>query len=45
MSHNIIKCSRTSIHVDNFAAKKEHYLSQALGLLVYPVQLRAYLIS
>lgn len=45
MAHSITQCSRKSIHVDSFAEKKEHYISRALGLLVYPVQLRAYLIS
>ena len=45
MAHSITQCSRRSIHVSNFAEEKGHYISQALGLLVYPVQLRAYLIN
>jgi hypothetical protein len=45
MAHSITQCSRRSIHLDHFAAKKEDHVSQALGLLVYPLRLRADLIS
>ena len=43
MPYSITQLSPRSIYVDNFAAKKEHYYSP--GLLVHPVQQRAYLIS
>ena len=43
MAYIITQRSPKSLHIDNFAAKKENYY--APGLLVHPLQLRAYLIS
>jgi hypothetical protein len=43
MTHSMTQRSPRSIHVDHFAAKKDHYYSP--GPLVYRPQPRVYLIS